>query len=262
MLVIAAGAETAPPSGPQADAVSSVWGVTGSAPQTGSTAHTSGKAFGAKIVVAIDKPTQQMTVFVGNLERYRWKVSTGLRSYDTPTGRYTARSMNEIWYSREWDDAPMPHAIFFTKKGHAIHGTKETQRLGRPASHGCVRLAPDNARTLFALVKQIGLKNTEIVLSGNLPAEEVKAPPAKKAAKVALNKKKPSGKKSVARAGPNKPKVAAKQQKTAKQASKPAKKSANPYAVGAPRRLSRAEWLRLYYSYYGYPPRPRSYWRY
>jgi hypothetical protein len=189
-------------------------------------------------------------------------VSTGVRAYDTPSGSYAARSMNEMWYSRQWDDAPMPHAIFFTKKGHALHGTKETQRLGRPASHGCVRLAPDNARTLFALVKQIGLKNTEIVLSGNLPAEEVKAPPAKKAAKVTLNKKKPSGKKSVARAGPNKPKVAAKQQKTAKQASKPAKKSANPYAVGAPRRLSRAEWLRLYYSYYGYPPRPRSYWRY
>src|SRR5438876_261787 len=84
-------------------------------------------------------------LFVDDVERYTWKVSTGMRGYDTPSGTYTARSMNEIWYSKQWDDAPMPHATFFTKKGHAIHGTEETQKLGRPASHGCVRLAPENA---------------------------------------------------------------------------------------------------------------------
>jgi hypothetical protein len=80
--------------------------------------------------------------------------------------------MNEIWYSKEWDDAPMPHAIFFTKEGHAIHGTQETKKLGKPASHGCVRLAPENARTLFALVKEKGLENTEIVLNGDTPGGE------------------------------------------------------------------------------------------
>jgi L,D-transpeptidase catalytic domain len=63
----------------------------------------------------------------------------------------------------------MPHAIFFTRRGHAIHGTEETNKLGRPASHGCVRRAPENARTLFALVKERGLENTEIVLSGDIP---------------------------------------------------------------------------------------------
>ena len=69
----------------------------------------------------------------------------------------------------------MPHAIFFTKKGHAIHGTEEMQKLGRPASHGCVRLAPENARTLFALVKETGLENTEVVLTGDIPSEERRA---------------------------------------------------------------------------------------
>jgi lipoprotein-anchoring transpeptidase ErfK/SrfK len=118
----------------------------------------------AKILVVIDKPTQEMKVFVDSVERYTWEVSTGLRGYDTPSGTYTARSMNEIWYSKQWDDAPMPHAIFFTKKGHAVHGTNETKNLGKPASHGCVRLAPENARTLFALVKEKGPENTEIVL--------------------------------------------------------------------------------------------------
>ena len=126
-----------------------------------------------KILVEIDKPTQEMKVFIDGVERYTWEVSTGLRGYDTPSGKYTARSMNEIWYSKQWDDAPMPHAIFFTKKGHAVHGTTETKHLGKPASHGCVRLAPENARTLFALVKEKGLENTEIVLNGDAPKIEV-----------------------------------------------------------------------------------------
>ena len=126
-----------------------------------------------KILVEIDKPTQEMKVFVDGVERYTWQVSTGLQGYDTPSGKYTARSMNEIWYSKQWDNAPMPHAIFFTKKGHAVHGTTEKKHLGKPASHGCVRLAPENARTLFALVKEKGLENTEIVLNGDTPKIEV-----------------------------------------------------------------------------------------
>ena len=60
----------------------------------------------------------------------------------------------------------MPHAVFFTKRGHAIHGTTEVKHLGRPASHGCVRLAPANAKTLFYLVKDAGLENTQVVLTG------------------------------------------------------------------------------------------------
>ncbi len=86
----------------------------------------------SKILVVIDKSTQEMKVFVDNVERYTWKVSTGLPGYETPSGTYPARSMHKIWYSKQWDDAPMPHAIFFTKKGHAIHGTDETKKLGRP----------------------------------------------------------------------------------------------------------------------------------
>jgi TonB family protein len=135
----------------------------------------------SKILVVIDKPTQEMTVFVDNLERYTWSVSTGLPGYETPSGTYPARFMTKIWHSKQWDDAPMPHAIFFTKEGHAIHGTHETKKLGRIASHGCVRLAPENAGTLFALVEEKGLENTQIVLNGETPSSEAKvaspAPP-------------------------------------------------------------------------------------
>jgi lipoprotein-anchoring transpeptidase ErfK/SrfK len=126
----------------------------------------------SKVSVIIDKPTQKMKVYVDDVELYSWKVSSGLPAHSTPSGAFTASSMNEMWYSKEWDDAPMPHAIFFTKEGHAIHGTQETKKLGRPASHGCVRLAPENARTLFALVKEKGLENTEIVLNGDTPGGE------------------------------------------------------------------------------------------
>jgi hypothetical protein len=132
------------------------------------------QALAPAVVVNIDKTEQRMTVIFDGGQRYEWPVSTGLRGYKTPSGTYTARSMNKIWYSREWDNAPMPHAIFFTKKGHAIHGTEEIKKLGRPASHGCVRLAPEHARTLFTLVKANGVENAQIVLSGDTPGGEAK----------------------------------------------------------------------------------------
>jgi len=129
----------------------------------------------APIVVAnIDKATQQMTVFVDGVETYTWPVSTGIGGYSTPSGEFTTSSMNKIWYSKQWDNAPMPHAVFFTKKGHAIHATNETKKLGKPASHGCVRLSPKNAETFFNLVKETGLENTQVVLTGETPGGEYK----------------------------------------------------------------------------------------
>ena len=99
---------------------------------------------------------------------YHWSVSTGRNSnYATPSGNYTTFRMEAEHFSREWDNAPMPHSIFFTKLGHAIHGSYDTKRLGTPASHGCVRLSPANAATLYALVQKDGLANTKVVLSGS-----------------------------------------------------------------------------------------------
>jgi L,D-transpeptidase catalytic domain len=126
------------------------------------------------ILINIDKSKQRMTVFLDGVEKYVWPVSTGQAGYSTPSGAYTATSMNEIWYSKEWDNAPMPHSIFFRKDGYAIHGTYEAKNLGRPASHGCVRISRENAATLFAMVKKVGLKNTEVVLTGVTPGGEHK----------------------------------------------------------------------------------------
>ena len=80
--------------------------------------------------------------------------------------------MNEIWYSKEFDNAPMPHAVFFMKDGHAIHGSFEVKNLGKPVSHGCVRISPENAAILYGLVQENGLENTKVVLTGSSPDGE------------------------------------------------------------------------------------------
>jgi hypothetical protein len=121
----------------------------------------------AKVAITIDKDNQQMTVAVDGVERYHWPVSSGIPSRETPNGSFRAFRMEEDHFSKEFDDAPMPHSIFFTKVGHAIHGTDSVNRLGTPASHGCVRLSRDNASTLYALVQQEGVLNTTVTLTGS-----------------------------------------------------------------------------------------------
>ena len=123
----------------------------------------------ANVMIIIDKSAQKMTVTVNGEDRYTWPVSTGRDGYDTPSGDHQPFRMEKDHFSREWDDAPMPNSIFFTKIGHAIHGTYEVRNLGRPASHGCVRLAPQNAAILYALVKDEGVFNTRVRLVGEIP---------------------------------------------------------------------------------------------
>ena len=121
----------------------------------------------AKIAITVDKNAQLMTVAVDGVERYQWPVSSGLPAYETPNGSFKTFRMEEDHYSKEFDDAPMPHAIFFTKIGHAIHGTDSVNRLGSPASHGCVRLSRANAATLYALVQKDGVLNATVTLTGS-----------------------------------------------------------------------------------------------
>jgi len=125
----------------------------------------------AAVMITIDKSIQQMTVEVDGRPLYQWPVSTGKAGgYDTPSGRYKAFRMERDHFSKEWDDAPMPFSIFFTPKGHAIHGSYDVKHLGAPASHGCVRLLPANAAKLFALVEKEGVLNTTVVLTGVTPS--------------------------------------------------------------------------------------------
>src|SRR5258708_14424022 len=126
-----------------------------------------GNAAQAKVAITVEKSAQQMTVSVDGVERYQWPVSTGNPSHETPNGSFRTFRMEEDHYSKEFDDAPMPHSIFFTKVGHAIHGTDSESRLGAPVSHGCVRLSRANASTLYALVQSEGVLNTTVTLTGS-----------------------------------------------------------------------------------------------
>ena len=123
----------------------------------------------ANIVVSIDKTTQTMAVAVDGEQRYVWPVSTGRPGYDTPNGSFKPNRMDADHLSQEWDNAPMPHAIFFDMSGHAIHGFFDVKHLGLAVSHGCVRLSPDHAKTLFDLVKGEGMAQTSVTVSGRTP---------------------------------------------------------------------------------------------
>jgi len=131
---------------------------------------TFGEAAYAGVQINIHKSTQRMTVTVEGRQLYDWPVSTGARGYDTPSGSFKPFRMEIDHRSDEWDDAPMPYSMFFTKTGHAIHGTYEQRNLGRPVSHGCVRLSVKNAAKLWELVKRQKMANTTVVLTGGIPA--------------------------------------------------------------------------------------------
>jgi lipoprotein-anchoring transpeptidase ErfK/SrfK len=137
-------------------------------PNAASTTTQPRKAAVPDILIVVSKPTQTMTVTVDGHVRYRWRVSTGATHYSTPDGFYTPFRMELMHYSREWDNAGMPHAIFFTQRGHSIHGS-DHPGLGTAVSHGCVRLTLSNAATLYQLVKSVGMAKTKVVVSGHDP---------------------------------------------------------------------------------------------
>ena len=109
----------------------------------------------AGVLVRIDNSSQRMQVYVDGAPAYVWRVSTARKGYRTPPGNYHVQRMERMWYSRKYDMSPMPYALFF-RGGYAIHGTYSIRQLGRPASHGCVRLHPAHARILYGLVGHYG----------------------------------------------------------------------------------------------------------
>ena len=106
-----------------------------------------------QVVAVVDLSDQRMRVFVEGVQKYEWKVSSGKRGYGTPTGEWRPYRMHTLWRSRKYNNAPMPHSVFF-HGGYAVHATGAIGNLGRPASHGCVRLHPTNAKQFFQLVSQ------------------------------------------------------------------------------------------------------------
>ena len=125
----------------------------------------------AKLNILVDKATQRMLVIQDGYIRYMWPVSTGRDNMQTPNGVYSPQRMERNWFSSAYYDSPMPFSIFF-HNGYAIHGSYAIDRLGGPASHGCVRLHPHHAAILFDLVQQEGPERTTIEITDEgRPAE-------------------------------------------------------------------------------------------
>ena len=115
----------------------------------------------AAVAIQVQLASQTMNVTVDGAAFATWPISTARRGYRTPTGTYRPYSLQRMHYSRLYDYTPMPYSIFF-HTGYAIHGTREVRSLGRAVSHGCIRLSPDHARSLFELVQSQGRQNSTI----------------------------------------------------------------------------------------------------
>lgn len=121
-------------------------------------------ASASSIVARVSVSRQTLYVYVDGMLRYEWPVSTAAAGMVTPRGEWNAEWLSRWHRSRQYNNAPMPFAIFF-HEGYAIHATEATWALGRPASHGCVRLHPDNASLLFSMVEEQGTENMRVVVT-------------------------------------------------------------------------------------------------
>lgn len=118
----------------------------------------------AKVLAEVSLSAQRVDISVDGMPAYSWPVSTARRGYVTPKGKFRPIRTERMWYSRKYDMSPMPYSVFF-HGGYAIHGTNYVRSLGRPASHGCIRLAPAHAATFYNLVRTRGMQNARIVIT-------------------------------------------------------------------------------------------------
>lgn len=132
------------------------------------------KPLSPSLKVSVNLSTQRMTVTENGKVVHTWAISSGREGFRTPTGAYRPQWMSPMHYSKKYDNAPMPHSVFY-HGGYAIHATYATKALGRPASHGCIRLAPAHAKTFYHLVEKHGKERTRIAVNGVAPAAVAKA---------------------------------------------------------------------------------------
>jgi hypothetical protein len=121
-------------------------------------------AGGAIVVAHVDISTQTLTLEVNGWPEGRWAISSARPGYHTPRGSFGVTRTAKVYYSKKYDNAPMPNSVFF-HGGYAIHGTYHIANLGRPASHGCIRLAPANAAAFYGLVQKYGTSRTRVIVT-------------------------------------------------------------------------------------------------
>jgi lipoprotein-anchoring transpeptidase ErfK/SrfK len=116
----------------------------------------------------INLTTQRLTLTDKAGVLHKWKISSAGGGYVTPVGIYKPQWTSRMHYSKQYYNSPMPYSVFF-HRGYAVHGTNAVGRLGRPASHGCVRLRTSNAKKFYNLVNKHGKGLTKITVRGTPP---------------------------------------------------------------------------------------------
>jgi len=109
--------------------------------------------------IVADLLTQMAYVYRGEQLIGAASISSGTKGRETPLGFWTILEKKKIYFSRKYDDAPMPFMQRIDSYGIAFHAGKNP---GYPASHGCVRLPPKFAERLYTLTK-VGSK---VVIEG------------------------------------------------------------------------------------------------
>lgn len=131
---------------------------------------TSCRQITCKVWARVSKSEQQLYLYVDGMQQAVWPVSTGINGRNTPNfethpnGRIYDRYTSKKFPGGDFNGlGNMPYAVFISG-GFAIHGTAKSnwKNLGRKASHGCVRLHPDNGFTFNRLVRANGIANVWI----------------------------------------------------------------------------------------------------
>lgn len=119
----------------------------------------------AEVMVKVDISKQQMRVYVNGKRKYVWRVSTGKKGWRTPTGNFQPYKMYKNYYEKRWD-SNLPYLVMIhAARGIGIHGTNQSSKLGRPASHGCIRLSVGNAAKFYRLVQRYGLSKSQVTIT-------------------------------------------------------------------------------------------------
>ena len=107
--------------------------------------------------------------------RGRWRaalrrpVSTGRPGYDTPNGTFKPNRMDADHLSQEWDNAPMPHSIFFDLHGHAIHGFFDVKHLGLAGVAWLRAAVAGPCRDAVRTGEGRGMGSTTVIVGGQTP---------------------------------------------------------------------------------------------
>ena len=116
-----------------------------------------------EVEVTVDISDQRLSLVVDGVQTGYYKISTGLGRHWTPTGSFPPKWLNRHHRSSIYNNAPMPYAVFFNGN-IALHGTNHIRKLGRPASKGCVRMHPSDARKIFNLIHRRGRDKVQITV--------------------------------------------------------------------------------------------------